>query len=108
MNPQIYELLFALSDALKEEGVYQDYLRANEALKEDRELLERYKKCKEDYLRAKPLMVYQDFSDLKQEVLALGKQVTELDHYQDYFKTRQRLEARLDQLTTLIFGEDKR
>lgn len=105
MTEKIYQLIFELCDSLKEEKVYQDYIAAVKQLDQDAALIYKYKEAKEAYIKAKPLMAYQDFSDLKQEVLTLSQEVSHLESYQRYFKTKALLEERLNHITTLIFGE---
>lgn len=99
----IEEKIWQCVQSLKEEDCYLCYLEANAALKENADLLLGYKRKKEHYLELKPYEKFQDLTDLREQVLELGSQVENLPAYQKYHQAKNALDARLQNLSHLIF-----
>ena len=101
----INELIENLVCELKNEKVYNDYVRALEDLNKHATLLNEYKATKEQYIKMKPYFKYQDFSELKLKFEVLSDQVTNLEAFQNYQKASHALKNRLDALTAMIFND---
>lgn len=97
------ELIEQLVISLKNEAVYQEYMKAKMNLDKYSDLLYSYKETKEEYMKMRPYFQYQDFSELKERFEILSNQVSNLEAYQVYLKTSHQLQDRLDELTQLIF-----
>lgn len=99
------ETIEALIKAIKEEDVYQNYRHYLLELQKDSDILEAYQKAKQEYMDMRPYFKYQDFSELKNRVQTLSKQVTNLESYQGYMSSLHQLETRLEEITALIFED---
>lgn len=97
------EIVEALVAALKEEEVYQNYLVCLKDLKKEEALLLKYRQAKQEYLDMRPYFQYQDFSELKETVQSLSKQVENLLCYQKYMLASSALEKRLNELGNIVF-----